>query len=186
MILRRNFHFLSFNTNPRFSPLLLYMYVRCKSGVTFVRRCFRDGSLNFSSFSNARYMYVPILTRTNPKRFFYSHDSGKKKNDSTRILNHLDSFLPVFEKLLRLTFGEEYIFNTNISLLKDRILIRGQNLPDSKIHCSPIMLDICRNRFFILLWFHKSVMSLQVCETCFRDKNFADVFPFHKCVNNCV
>ena len=40
MILWRNFHFLSFNTNPRFPPFLLY--VRCKSGVTFVRRCFRD------------------------------------------------------------------------------------------------------------------------------------------------
>ena len=40
MILWRSFHFLSFNTNPRFPPFLLY--VRCKSGVTFVRRCFRD------------------------------------------------------------------------------------------------------------------------------------------------
>ena len=29
------------NTNPRFPPFLLS--VRCKSGVTFVRRCFRDG-----------------------------------------------------------------------------------------------------------------------------------------------
>ena len=29
-----------FNTNPRF-PLLL-LYVRCKSRVTFVQRCFRD------------------------------------------------------------------------------------------------------------------------------------------------
>ena len=40
MILWRNFHFLSFNTNPRFPPFLLY--VRCKSGITFVRRCFCD------------------------------------------------------------------------------------------------------------------------------------------------
>ena len=40
MILWRNieiFHVLSF---PRFPPLLIY--VRLKSGVTFVRRCFRD------------------------------------------------------------------------------------------------------------------------------------------------
>ena len=29
-----------FNTNPRFPPCLLY--VRCKSGVTFIRRIFRD------------------------------------------------------------------------------------------------------------------------------------------------
>ena len=32
--------FFIFNTNPRFSPFLLY--VRCKSGVTFIRRSFRD------------------------------------------------------------------------------------------------------------------------------------------------
>ena len=32
--------FFIFNTNPRFPPFLLY--VRCKSGVTFIRRNFRD------------------------------------------------------------------------------------------------------------------------------------------------
>ena len=32
--------FFIFNTNPRFPPFLLY--VRCKSGVTFIRRRFRD------------------------------------------------------------------------------------------------------------------------------------------------
>ena len=32
--------FYHFDTDPRFSPFLLY--VRCKPGVTFVRRCFRD------------------------------------------------------------------------------------------------------------------------------------------------
>ena len=32
--------FFIFNTNPRFLPFLLY--VRCKSGVTFIRRSFRD------------------------------------------------------------------------------------------------------------------------------------------------
>ena len=46
MILRRNFHFLSFNTNPRFPPFLLC--VRCKSGVLFVWRCFRDDCLDFT------------------------------------------------------------------------------------------------------------------------------------------
>ena len=40
MILWRNFHFSSFDTNPRFPSFLLY--VRWISGVTFVRRCFRD------------------------------------------------------------------------------------------------------------------------------------------------
>ena len=32
--------FFNFNTNSRFPPFLLY--VRCKSGVTFIRRSFRD------------------------------------------------------------------------------------------------------------------------------------------------
>ena len=35
-----NYPFLSFDPDPRFSPFSLY--VRWKSGVTFVRRCFRD------------------------------------------------------------------------------------------------------------------------------------------------
>ena len=33
--------FFIFNTDPRFPPFLLY--VRCKSGVTFIQRSFRDG-----------------------------------------------------------------------------------------------------------------------------------------------
>ena len=43
MILWRNienYHFLSFLFRPQISPILLY--VGWKSGVTFVRRCFRD------------------------------------------------------------------------------------------------------------------------------------------------
>ena len=36
-----------FKTNPRFPPFLLY--ARCKSWVTFVRRCFRDYSINGTS-----------------------------------------------------------------------------------------------------------------------------------------
>ena len=44
MILWRNidffFTFYHFDSNPRFPPFLLY--VRWKSGVNFVRRCFRD------------------------------------------------------------------------------------------------------------------------------------------------
>ena len=34
--------FYHFDFDPRFAQFSLY--VRCKSGVTFVRRCFRDGS----------------------------------------------------------------------------------------------------------------------------------------------
>ena len=44
MILWRNYHFYRFNINPGLLPLLLY--VRCKSGVTFVRRCFRDAKIS--------------------------------------------------------------------------------------------------------------------------------------------
>ena len=44
IILWKNCHLLlvSFNTNPRVSPFLLF--ARCKSWVTFVRRCFRDAT----------------------------------------------------------------------------------------------------------------------------------------------
>ena len=48
MILWRNienYPFLSFDSDPRFPPFLLY--VRWKSGVTFVRRCFRDVKASF-------------------------------------------------------------------------------------------------------------------------------------------
>ena len=40
MILWRNTENYHFDSDPRFPPFLLY--VRWKSGVTFVRRCFRD------------------------------------------------------------------------------------------------------------------------------------------------
>ena len=49
MILWRNieifkfFTFYHFDPDPRFPPFLLY--VRWKSGVSFVRRCFRDGKV---------------------------------------------------------------------------------------------------------------------------------------------
>ena len=38
-------HFYHFDSEPRFPPFLLY--VRWKSGVTFVRRCFRDAKCCF-------------------------------------------------------------------------------------------------------------------------------------------
>ena len=49
MILLRNYHFYRFNTNPRFPPFLLY--VKCKSGVTFVQRCFSDNRKNETQHS---------------------------------------------------------------------------------------------------------------------------------------
>ena len=36
------FHFYHFDSDPRFPPFLL-LYVKWKSEVTFVRKCFRDG-----------------------------------------------------------------------------------------------------------------------------------------------
>ena len=47
MILWRNiefFTFYHFDPDPRFPPFLLYVW--WKSGVTFVRKCFRDGKGN--------------------------------------------------------------------------------------------------------------------------------------------
>ena len=38
-------HFYHFDSDPRF-PRFLLLYVRWKSGITFVRRCFRDGKLD--------------------------------------------------------------------------------------------------------------------------------------------
>ena len=70
MILWRNFFILSFNTNPRFPPFLLY--VRCKSGVTFVWRCFRDETLcedchfyTVSHFSSAPLINCKISLKRN-------------------------------------------------------------------------------------------------------------------------
>ena len=69
MILWRNFFILSFNTNPRFPPFLLY--VRCKSGVTFVWRCFCETlceDCNFytvSHFSSAPLIKCKISRKRN-------------------------------------------------------------------------------------------------------------------------
>ena len=51
MILWRNtenYHFYHFDSDPRFPPFLLY--VRWKSWVTFVRRCFRDANPVLETF----------------------------------------------------------------------------------------------------------------------------------------
>ena len=59
MILWRNFHFLSFNANLRVPPFLLY--VRCKSGVTFVRRCFGDANIFNGLFSALSLLSLIVL-----------------------------------------------------------------------------------------------------------------------------
>ena len=91
MVLWRNFHFLSFNTNPRFPPFLLY--VRCKSGVTFVWRCFRHGFVFYivcdsfkrragiSSINKTGACYTEMCSSTiyqlninQPKQFFSTNE----------------------------------------------------------------------------------------------------------------
>ena len=52
--------FFIFNTNPRFPPLLLY--VRCKSGVTFTRRSFRDVTEIPQKILMAKLMHAVICT----------------------------------------------------------------------------------------------------------------------------
>ena len=68
MILWRNIEtnpFKLFRFGPRFSPFLLY--VRWKSGVTFVRRCFRDvlvvAFTGFSFSSKFSYFFVVFFLR---------------------------------------------------------------------------------------------------------------------------
>ena len=51
-------HFYHFDSDPRFPPIL--QYVRWKSWVTFVRRCFRDGTNGKEFFS----MYPIIYNQT--------------------------------------------------------------------------------------------------------------------------
>ena len=48
-----------FKINPRFSPFLLY--VRCKSGVTFVRSCFRDDCSRSRGYKTDRSNAVDLL-----------------------------------------------------------------------------------------------------------------------------
>ena len=49
MILRRNLE--KFQYQPQISPIFTLIYVRCKSGVTFVRRCSRDVLYTISRIS---------------------------------------------------------------------------------------------------------------------------------------
>ena len=56
-----NYHCLSFHCNPRF-PLFL-LYVRCKSGATFVRKCFRDADCK-SRRRFSRESQMDIINRT--------------------------------------------------------------------------------------------------------------------------
>ena len=67
--------FFIFNTNPRFPPFLLY--VRCKSGVTFIWRSFRDvDTFGFVKCVFGFVKCVPInkgkkLTDQNWSRYFF-------------------------------------------------------------------------------------------------------------------
>ena len=47
--MKKKIIFYHFYSNPRFPPLLIYL--RCKYGVTFVRRCYRDVSAIFFSIA---------------------------------------------------------------------------------------------------------------------------------------
>ena len=70
MILWRNIEnnpFYHFDSNPRFPPFLLY--VRWKSGVTFVRRSFRDAYLFYNNGTFSKVAFVLILG-TNIRRAF--------------------------------------------------------------------------------------------------------------------
>ena len=60
-------HFYHFDSDPRFHPILLY--VRWKSWVTFVRRCFRDGTNGKEFFS----MYPIRYNQTLKIRLTYAY-----------------------------------------------------------------------------------------------------------------
>ena len=61
--------FYHFDSDPRFPPFLLY--VRWKSGVTFVRRCFRDANPVFETFPVEQIIrgFFLVITNSSP----YNH-----------------------------------------------------------------------------------------------------------------
>ena len=91
MILWRNNHFYCFNINPRFPPFLLY--VMCKSGVTFVRRCFRDNN-QYVRHQKSRILeiYAPrhgepykIFFKRNPKSIWASAQNNKPSLSAWKV-----------------------------------------------------------------------------------------------------
>ena len=84
MILWRNFHFLSFNTNTIF-PLFL-LYVMCKSGVTFVRRYFRDEGAD-----QLRRKICFLVFAHNAKSRFTHDDAAHSSQNLKLIMTHKHS-----------------------------------------------------------------------------------------------
>ena len=81
MILWRNienYPFLSFDSDPRFPPFLLY--VRWKAGVTFVRRCFRDAQSTYNTTFTEGVSLVVLL-----QRFTYEGDPVSNANTSITL-----------------------------------------------------------------------------------------------------
>ena len=84
MILWRNINFspfYHFDSDPRFPPFLLY--VRWKSGVTFVRRCFRDevetdGSIDLNALHLLNVCIEVIILMTKTKDFFKNKLKARK------------------------------------------------------------------------------------------------------------
>ena len=62
------FTFYHFDPDPRFPPFLLY--VRWKSGVTFVRRCFRDANLHTLQKNSSS--LIDLFLCRNPANVLYS------------------------------------------------------------------------------------------------------------------
>ena len=97
------FHFYHFDSDPTFPPFLLY--ARWKSGVTFIRRCFRD-DINFvdieSLLLRAKFQTSDFEEDTFQTIFhirpwlpFWSCD-----------LNHLYTFCSSFTKRFNMKFGQ--------------------------------------------------------------------------------
>ena len=90
-------HFYHFNSNPRFPPFLLYVW--WKSGVTFVRRCFRDAVITDKASDNVdnevwnimsrikENLHSMFLTRFDPNRRL--EYLVQKEAASTKVLTKL-------------------------------------------------------------------------------------------------
>ena len=70
--------FYHFDTNPRFPPFLLY--VRWKSGVTFVRRCFRD-AMKSLPISLSFLTDGPVLTVQTQIRLVLTNSADLEQSD---------------------------------------------------------------------------------------------------------
>ena len=91
--------FYHFESDPRFPPFLLY--VRWKSGVTFVRRCFRNVRFRGPDFGSPRAHHGNISVQKLPPdlHLTYSNNRGKSgvriKNDVFRYFSFKSHVLGV-------------------------------------------------------------------------------------------